>query len=56
MIHLLMGYEGPRPDRDDFIPCGGDYRKLDGKSDRQLGFALRRALFVGGVDWFGSAP
>lgn len=54
MIHLLMGYEGPRPDRDDFIPCGGDYRKLDGKSDRQLGFALRRALFVGGVDWFGS--
>ena len=53
-IHILTGYDGPRPEQDDFIPCGGDYRQLDGKSDRNFGHALRRALLVGGVDWFGS--
>lgn len=53
MIHVLPNYTGPRPTSDDFIPCGGDYRQLDGEQPAALKHAFRCALLLGGVDWFG---
>jgi glutamate-1-semialdehyde 2,1-aminomutase len=53
MIHILPNYDGPRPTTDDFIPCGGDYRKLDADQPASLKHALRTSLLLGGVDWFG---
>jgi glutamate-1-semialdehyde 2,1-aminomutase len=53
MIHILPNYDGPRPESDDFIPCGGDYRKLDAEQPAALKHAFRCALLLGGVDWFG---
>ncbi|MBS0205619.1 MAG: aminotransferase class III-fold pyridoxal phosphate-dependent enzyme [Planctomycetes bacterium] len=53
MIHILPNYDGPRPTSDDFIPCGGDYRQLDGEQPATLKHAFRCALLLGGVDWFG---
>ena len=53
MIHILPNYDGPRPQNDDFIPCGGDYRLLDGEQPAALKHAFRCALLLGGVDWFG---
>lgn len=52
-IRILPQYDGPRPDRDDFIPCGNEYQRLDGKGDPAFGHAARAALLLGGVDWFG---
>lgn len=53
MIHILPNYEGPRPTSEDFIPCGGDYRKLDAEQPASLKHAFRSALLLNGVDWFG---
>ena len=53
MIHILPDYHGPRPTSDDFIPCDGDYRKLDAEQPAALKHAFRCALLLGGVDWFG---
>ncbi len=53
MIHILPNYTGPRPTGDDFIPCEGDYRKLDVEQPAALKHAFRSALLLGGVDWFG---
>ena len=53
MIHILPNYTGPRPTSDDFIPCDGDYRQLDGEQPAALKHAFRCALLLGGVDWFG---
>jgi glutamate-1-semialdehyde 2,1-aminomutase len=53
MIHILPNYDGPRPTRDDFIPCDGDYRKLDAEHPASFKHAFRCALLLGGVDWFG---
>ena len=52
-IKILPDYDGPRPDRDDFLPFGGDWRKLDRKFDAALSQAFRCALLLGGVDWMG---
>ena len=52
-IKILPDYDGPRPDRDDFLPYGGDWRKLDRKFDAALSQAFRQALLLGGVDWMG---
>lgn len=54
-IKLLADYDGPRPDSDDDVPCGGDWRQLDRSFDKSLGHALRCALLLGGVDWMGWA-
>jgi glutamate-1-semialdehyde 2,1-aminomutase len=59
-IKLLTGYTGPRPkERDDsdtgFVPYGGEFAKLEGKSDARLKTALRQALLLNGVDWPGLA-
>lgn len=53
MIHILPNYEGPRPTSEDFIPYGGDYRKLDAEQPASLKYAFRSALLLNGVDWFG---
>jgi glutamate-1-semialdehyde 2,1-aminomutase len=52
-IKILPEYDGPRPAGDDFIPFGGDWRKLDRKLDAGLSQAFRCALLLGGVDWMG---
>lgn len=52
-IKILPNYDGPRPDGDDFLPYGGDWRKLDVKQDAALSQAFRCALLLGGVDWMG---
>lgn len=52
MIHILTNYDGPRPTSDDFIPCDGDYTKLDAKGDPKFLYAFRAALLLGGADWF----
>ena len=53
MIHILPNYDGPRPTQDDFIPCDGDYRRLDAEQPASFKHAFRCALLLGGVDWFG---
>jgi glutamate-1-semialdehyde 2,1-aminomutase len=52
-IKILPEYDGPRPDRDDFLPFGGDWRQLDRKFDAALSQAFRCALLLGGIDWMG---
>ncbi len=52
-IKIMPDYDGPRPDGDDFLPYGGDWRKLDRKFDAALSQAFRQALLLGGVDWMG---
>ena len=53
MIHILPRYEGPASLRDDFIPHGGQYEKLDIELPAELKHAFRTALITNGVDWFG---
>ena len=52
-IKILPEYDGPRPDHDDFLPFGGDWRQLDRKFDAALSQAFRCALLLGGIDWMG---
>jgi glutamate-1-semialdehyde 2,1-aminomutase len=52
-IKIHPDYDGPRPDRDDFVPFDGDFLKLDRSFDKQLGHAFRAALLLNGVDWMG---
>lgn len=52
-VKILPGYEGPRPENDDFIPYGGDWRQLDQSIDSTLTHAFRCGLLLGGVDWMG---
>lgn len=50
---ILPDYDGPRPTSDDFIPYNNSLEKLDRKLDPTLTRALRCALLLGGVDFFG---
>ncbi len=52
-IKILPDYDGPRPDRNEFVPFDGDWRKLDRPFDESLSHAFRCALLLGGVDWMG---
>lgn len=52
-ITILPEYDGPRSTRDDFIPYNNSLEKLDRKLDPNLTKALRCALLLGGVDFFG---
>ena len=54
-VKIHADYSGPRPDRDDFVPFGGDFLKLDRSFDKPLGHAFRAALLLNGVDWMGWA-
>ena len=53
MIHILPNYSGPASTGDQFIPCEGDYRRLDTEQPPSLKHAFRAALLTQGVDWFG---
>jgi glutamate-1-semialdehyde 2,1-aminomutase len=58
MVKILPHYHGPRPpehhgDSDAFIPCQGDVQALDGPKDPHLISALRQAMLLHGVDWWG---
>ena len=53
MFRLLPRYRGPRPDGDDFTPCGGDLSKLDGPRDVRLTHAVRLGMLLHAVDFFG---
>ena len=49
-FRLLTGYQGPRPERDDFVPYDGDLHRLDAPRPPQLTHAFRQALLLHGVD------
>ncbi len=58
MVRVLPNYTGERPkstsnDNDGFVPFGGDVNALDGPKNMKLVFALRQAMFLNGVDWWG---
>lgn len=53
LVHVKAGYDGPRPDGDDFVPYGGALNKLDGPKDLKQLHAWRHGLLLNGVDWFG---
>jgi glutamate-1-semialdehyde 2,1-aminomutase len=52
---LLPGYQGPRPDSDDFLPYGGALDKLGAAANRQLVHAFRQGMLLHGVDLPGLA-
>lgn len=52
---LLPGYEGPRPNDDDFIPYDGSLDKLDNAKNAKLVPAFRQGMLLHGVDLMGLA-
>ncbi len=52
-FRIVAGYQGPRPDRDDFIPYDGDPARLDAPRNNKLHMAFRQAMLLGGVDVWG---
>ena len=60
MVRVVTNYDGPRPapsagDADGFVPHGGDLHRLDGPRDPRPVHALRQAMLLNGVDWWGLA-
>jgi len=60
MVRVVPNYTGERPkatsnDNDGFVPYGGDVNALDGPKNMKLVNALRQAMFLNGVDWWGLA-
>src|SRR5205085_3801040 len=60
MVKLVPNYDGPRPgpsttENDGLIPHGGNLQKLDGAKNMKPIHALRQALLLNGVDWWGLA-
>lgn len=53
LSHVLPGYDGPPPQSDDFIPYGGDFRRIDRPIDKRVAHAFRCAALLGGVDCMG---
>ena len=45
-----MGYDGPRPEGDDFVPYGGALDRLEGRRDPRLVPAFRQGMLLHGVD------
>ena len=52
-VKLLPGYQGPRPEGDEFIPCGGALEKLNGPKDTRLIHTFRQGMLLHGVDLMG---
>ena len=50
---LLPGYEGPRPNGDDFIPYDGVLDKLDNTKNAKFVPAFRQGMLLHGVDLMG---
>jgi len=60
IVKVLAGYTGERPrtnagDNDGLIPLGGDVNALDGPKNPKQVYALRQAMLLNGVDWWGLA-
>jgi glutamate-1-semialdehyde 2,1-aminomutase len=60
MVRVVPGYRGERPsaragDNDCLVPFGGDLNALDGPKNMKLFHALRQAMLLNGVDWWGFA-
>ena len=60
MVRVIPNYTGERPgtttgDNDGFIPLGGDVNALDGPKNARQVNALRQAMLLNGVDWWGFA-
>jgi glutamate-1-semialdehyde 2,1-aminomutase len=60
MVRVVPNYTGERPrpssgDNDGFVPFGGDVNALDGPKNMKLVYALRQAMLLNGVDWWGLA-
>ena len=60
MVRVLPGYAGPRPlpEMDDNtapIPYAGDLDRLDGPKHTKQVHALRQAMLLQGIDWWGTA-
>jgi glutamate-1-semialdehyde 2,1-aminomutase len=60
IIKILTNYSGKRPrtdvgDNDGLIPLGGDVNALDGPKNMKQVHALRQAMLLNGVDWWGLA-
>lgn len=58
MVRVVLGYHGPRPGadagvNDGFVPFGGDVNQLDGPKNAKQVHALRQAMLLNGVDWWG---
>lgn len=47
---ILTQYNGARPDKDDFVPCAGNFERLDASPPPSLQHAFRMALLLNGVD------
>jgi glutamate-1-semialdehyde 2,1-aminomutase len=52
-FRLIPGYDGPRPQGDDFVPYGGSPERLDGAKNPRLHHAFRQAMLLHGVDLSG---
>jgi glutamate-1-semialdehyde 2,1-aminomutase len=60
MVRVVTNYQGERPstnagDNDGLIPYGGDLNALDGPKNMKQVYALRQAMLLNGVDWWGLA-
>ena len=60
MVRIVPGYHGPRPGTssgpaDGFVPFGGDLNALDGPKNPRLMNAMRQAMLLHGVDFWGFA-
>jgi glutamate-1-semialdehyde 2,1-aminomutase len=60
MVKVLLGYRGPRPatnagENDGLIPYGGDLNALDGPKNAKQISAVRQAMLLNGVDFWGLA-
>jgi glutamate-1-semialdehyde 2,1-aminomutase len=60
IVKVIPSYTGERPrtnagDNDGLIPFGGDVNALDGPKNPKVVYALRQAMLLNGVDWWGLA-
>ena len=60
MVRVMPGYRGARPStttgvNDCFVPFDGDVNRLDGPKNMKQYHAMRQAMLLNGVDWWGFA-
>ena len=60
MVRVVPDYRGERPrtdagDNDGLVPYGGDVNALDGPKNMKQVHAMRQAMLLNGVDWWGFA-
>ena len=60
MVRVLPNYTGPRPlpemaDNEAPVPFDGDVNRLDGPKNAEQVHALRQAMLLQGIDWWGTA-